>query len=147
MSDLISRQAATQTALEFIVEYLGGAFDEDFQRKLIERMNALPSAQSDLRQTCNKLATDCISRHAVSAWLDNIGHPKLADVVMDENRFPSAQPERKTGKWIFVRDEEAGNALYMCSECGKGDIHAPEVKVSYCWNCGADMRGEQDEAD
>jgi DNA-directed RNA polymerase subunit RPC12/RpoP len=42
--DSISRQAATQTALEFIVEYLGGAFDEDFQRKLIERMNALPSA-------------------------------------------------------------------------------------------------------
>lgn len=61
--------------------------------------------------------------------------------------LPSAQPERKTGKWIFVRDEEAGNALYMCSECGKGDIHAPEVKVSYCWNCGADMRGGQDEAD
>ena len=45
MNDLISRQAATQTALDFIVEYLGGAFDEDFQRKLIERMNALPSAQ------------------------------------------------------------------------------------------------------
>lgn len=45
MNDPIDRQAATQTALEFIVEYLGGAFDEDFQRKLIERMNALPSAQ------------------------------------------------------------------------------------------------------
>ena len=44
MNDLVSRQTATQTALEFIVEYLGGAFDEDFQRKLIERMNALPSA-------------------------------------------------------------------------------------------------------
>lgn len=57
--------------------------------------------------------------------------------------LPPAQPERKTGKWIFVRGEEAGNALYECSACGKGDIHAPEVKVSYCWNCGADMRGEQ----
>lgn len=45
MSGLISRQAATQTVLDFIVEYLGGAFDEDLQRKLIERMNALPSAQ------------------------------------------------------------------------------------------------------
>ena len=52
MDDLISRQAATQTALEFIVEYLGGAFDEDFQRKLIERMNALPSAQPDIIR-CN----------------------------------------------------------------------------------------------
>lgn len=45
MSDLIDRQAAIQTALEFIIEYLGGAFDEDFQKKLIERMSLLPSAQ------------------------------------------------------------------------------------------------------
>lgn len=63
----------------------------------------------------------------------------VLDVV---NAQPPAQPERKTGTWIFVRDEEAGNALYMCSECGKGDIHAPEVKVSYCWNCGAQMEEE-----
>ena len=47
MDDLISRQAATQTALDFIVEYLGGAFDEDFQKKLKERMNAVPSAQPE----------------------------------------------------------------------------------------------------
>ena len=46
-NDTISRQAATQTVLDFIVEYLGGAFDEDFQRKLIERMNALPSAEPE----------------------------------------------------------------------------------------------------
>lgn len=47
MDDDISRQAAIQTALEFIVEYLGGAFDEDLQKKLMERMNALPSAQPE----------------------------------------------------------------------------------------------------
>lgn len=45
--DSISRQAATQTALNFIVEYLGGAFDEDFQLELIERMNDLPSAEPE----------------------------------------------------------------------------------------------------
>lgn len=44
MSDLIDRYAATQTALKFIVEYLGGAFDEDLQKKLMERMNDIPSA-------------------------------------------------------------------------------------------------------
>lgn len=36
---------------------------------------------------------DLISRHGISAWLDNMGYSKLADVVMDEDRFPSAQPE------------------------------------------------------
>ena len=59
-------------------------------------------------------------------------------------KYASAQPERKPGKWIFVRGEEAGNALYMCSACGKGDIHAPEVRVPYCWNCGAEMTQDRE---
>ena len=48
MSDLISRQAAIDTSLEFFVEFLGGAFDENLQKKLIERINALPSAQPEI---------------------------------------------------------------------------------------------------
>lgn len=47
--------------------------------------------------------------------------------------------ERKTGKWIYIRAEESGNGLYQCSVCSKGDTHAPEVEVPYCWNCGAKM--------
>ena len=38
---------------------------------------------------------DLISRRGVSAWLDNMGYPKLADTIMDEQRFPSAQPEQR----------------------------------------------------
>lgn len=34
--------------------------------------------------------SDSISRTGVSAWLDNMGYTKLADAVMDEDRFPSA---------------------------------------------------------
>lgn len=37
---------------------------------------------------------DLISRHGVSAWLDNMGYPRLAYTVMDEDRFPPAQ------RWI-----------------------------------------------
>ena len=46
-NDCISRRDATKTALEFIVEYLGGAFDENFQKMLIERINALSPAQPE----------------------------------------------------------------------------------------------------
>lgn len=53
--------------------------------------------------------------------------------------------ERKTGKWVYIRDEEGGNGLYECSICHRGDIHAPEVKVNFCWNCGAKMEGGKDE--
>ena len=36
---------------------------------------------------------DSISRNGTSAWLEHMGHPNLAKKVMDEKRFPPAQPE------------------------------------------------------
>lgn len=43
---------------------------------------------------------DLISRHGVSAWLDNMGYSKLADAVMDEKRFPPAHPN-----WIPITEK------------------------------------------
>ena len=45
--DLISREDAINTALEFFVEFLDGAFHEDDQKILMKRMNALPSAEPE----------------------------------------------------------------------------------------------------
>ena len=45
MSDIIDKQAAIETALEFFVEFLGGAFYENSQKELIARFQRLPSAQ------------------------------------------------------------------------------------------------------
>jgi len=47
MSDLISRQDAIETALTYIVEYCGAAFNEDMQMALKERLDSLPPAQPD----------------------------------------------------------------------------------------------------
>ena len=38
---------AIDAALTFLVEYCGAAFDEDMQKMLCERLNALPSAQPE----------------------------------------------------------------------------------------------------
>ena len=60
----------------------------------------------------------------------------------DLRKLPSAQPERMRGKWI----NRSLNTLYpeweryTCSVCGK---HSNSY--DFCPNCGADMRGEQDE--
>ena len=65
--------------------------------------------KSDLQPTYNQLTTDAISRHGVSAWLDNMGYSKLADVIMDEKRFPPVQPEtaeRTMGTAQNVSDED-----------------------------------------
>ena len=58
--------------------------------------------------------------------------------------FPSAQPERKKGKWIQKEDPYGFfDTIPVCSECG----HTTKMRETYnfCPNCGADMRGEQDE--
>ena len=69
-------------------------------------------------------------------------------------QLPSAQPERMRGKWIIKDNPGTGWYRVTCSECGE-DVTStapcigfyPNAKVTwdYCPNCGADMRGEQDE--
>ena len=51
----------------------------------------------------------------------------------------AVEPERKTGRWIEDDDE----MLARCSECGEASDHISD----FCPNCGADMRGEQNESD
>jgi membrane protease subunit (stomatin/prohibitin family) len=70
---------------------------------------------------------------------------KVTDEVVKElKRLPSAQPERKNGKWI---DDECSEFYYAnCSECGyQIDVHAERGYFNFCPNCGCDMRGKQDE--
>ena len=69
---------------------------------------------------------------------------------------PTAK-EQKTGKWIekhhAYSDEESVIEEWQsccCSECGRYDTRPYMYYFSepnYCSYCGADMRGEQDEAD
>lgn len=50
-----------------------------------------------------------------------------------------AQPEQKLGKWV-----DDGDPLnWVCSECGYRVFRYNNTP--YCPNCGADMRGEQDD--
>ena len=51
--------------------------------------------------------------------------------------LPSAQPERKKGKWLV--DEDGNMECPFCGNtCGFGN---------YCNECGADLRGERNEID
>ena len=65
--------------------------------------------------------------------------------------LPSAQPERKTGKWLSEYGSEpvtmqAGcpERSCYCSECGEWLVASDEyyVKGNYCPNCGARMDAE-----
>ena len=70
---------------------------------------------------------DLISRHGVSAWLDNMGHPELSNVVMDKQRFPSAQPEhlvKESGDLVkdLVKDTISRQAAIALADTLKDDV-------------------------
>lgn len=60
----------------------------------------------------------------------------------------AAQPERKTGRWIDGKLDWRGIAMERyCSECGQLLTSAKTVRMNFCPNCGADMKGEKYETD
>ena len=70
---------------------------------------------------------------------------KLKDEYRQEwlKKLPSAEPERKTGRWIY--DNEAypyGNPCghYDCDQCGESVPH----KTNFCPNCGAKMEAKHE---
>jgi hypothetical protein len=110
--------------------HLGSAFD------VVEQ---LPSAQPE-RLTDDDFETIRIHLNAYKEKLCNQQRWEEADeyqrIIDRFMAFASAQPERKTGEW--TEDNS-------CSICGfqpwyEGNIHT----LSFCPNCGADMRGEND---
>lgn len=81
--------------------------------------------------------SDLISRQAAideaEKWFFNLKDKRTVGEVL--KNLPSVQPERKKGTWT---DDSS------CPFCGfqpwyEGDIHT----LSFCPNCGADMRGDK----
>ena len=57
---------------------------------------------------------------------------------------PTIEPMRKRGKWIDTGSmEEWWAEEFTCSECGWSMLGT----ANFCHNCGADMRGEENETD
>lgn len=77
---------------------------------------------------------------------DNSKPVLVASVRATINHMPTIE-ERKKGKWI--RHDEIKNiygGIYIeCSECGEKYVVQYIEDEKFCRNCGADMRGEQDE--
>jgi len=145
-ADCISRQAAIKYLITNMNWYDEDGYesDDDYKRECItELINGVPSAQSE---PCE----DAVSRKAVydamvekgqrsrRYKLGEIWELNVTEIREALDTVPSVTPKQKRGKWING----------YCSKCGK---HAPfwamastYYKTSFCPNCGADMRGEQD---
>ena len=109
-------------------------------------MNDLVSRQAAI-DAVHEEFDDCL------VW-DESGKRTADEFEIIINRLPSAQPERKRGRWIYGEDNPGtGRDGWFCSECEhfemwdySVDMKSAELNLpNYCPNCGADMRGEQDE--
>ena len=94
---------------------------------------------------------DVISRQAAIDELDKgawgVEWDKTLAKAMIES-LPSAQPERKKGEWIITKTERGWNCAeypteVTCSNCNY--IEDYQKALDFCPNCGADMRGEENE--
>lgn len=130
-------------------------------------LKKLPSAQPDVPDTN---VGDTISRQAAMRAFglsektrkyggDHSGYDTrmLYEIQDTLESLPSAEPKR--GRWIKMSD--ADGVYYACSECGEElyrewtfdrqfDLFPKKTtidKTAYCPNCGADMRGGDDEID
>lgn len=84
---------------------------------------------------------------------NHIDHEITKDVLdrwkseMSASPIIIAEPERKKGKWIEHHRTDLGEKLNHCIECSECKIWFSIdelLRRSFCPNCGADMRGEQD---
>ena len=98
---------------------------------LIERQKALDGLKYEMKY---------------GAEMDSYGLDTAYDII--EN-IPSAEPERKTGKWevqpstgddrpfIWWKCSECGHVIFSETERDRKEFHA------FCGRCGADMRGDR----
>jgi len=65
------------------------------------------------------------------------------DAVSAIENLPSAELERRTGRWI---KKHGTINCSNCKQCSWSESFESIVyRFNYCPHCGADMRGEQDE--
>ena len=97
-------------------------------------LSTLPSAQPESVTDCHDLTDDLLSRKAVidAIYKNSCNTRRILDAV---EALPSAQPERKTGRWIYNSP-----VTMRCDQCGYVVKDWEWSKANYCAGCGSPMR-------
>lgn len=143
MNDLINREQGIEAIAGAIWHYpnLNFLSDYDHAHELAEdALKRLPSVQSE---PCE----DAVSRKAVAGIYTSLWG--IIGTIMDRgewddvcrttaNELPSAEPERKTGKWLIAEKDRYIVHSVQCSVCG----NCISWMANYCPNCGSYNGGE-----
>ena len=131
-TDLISRQAAIDALGKEPKFKIKRRYGKMAETDLISRQAAIDALGKEPKFKIKMIKTYAEGRS--DQWFKDVA--TIASL-------PSAQPERKRGKWI----DEAYEPFIIsgrCSVCG-WEAHLYEddiVGMNYCPNCGAKMKGE-----
>ena len=144
-SELIYRQDALDILEDFetcVYEATGGAYEK--ARKAMCELQSQPEKRTQERtetHACDSISRQAAIEAAIEAADDwDGGYSKERERLIRDalEKLPSAQPERKKGKWT-IYDRHTIPYQYICSECGA--YH--RAGYDFCPTCGTDMRGEQ----
>ena len=113
-----------------ILEILEGAKDDNGEIP----MSLVRKAFEKIEEPC----TDAVSRQAAIRIAEQGQIQGFEWQIKKLLGMPSAQPERKMGKWIWEC------SAHRCSACSEYTCFAESNPPKYCPNCGADMRGEEE---
>ena len=118
-------------------------------RSIIDHIDKMPSAQPELAQNLHTTCTDTISRQAAIDALDkrfdSVPMEQTTEILMlrkDLRELPSSQP--REGEWIDYSDE----GYVECPFCHSAtNCDGNKDELHYCFSCGAELRGEQNDND
>ena len=152
MDDLISRQAAIDAikSRKTAEQSSAGIMMNAVVDFCIDIVKKLPSAQPDLDEWCTDCSEYDQERHCCPRW-NRVIRQTLKDAQ------PTADVrENVKGRWVEVVDRtemydkegvKTWGMLFQCNQCGfvLNAVESHTGQYNYCPNCGADMRGEQDD--
>ena len=151
--NLISRKDAID-AVEHITSSMSVCVNSDechgmkrMQRQAVIELTNLPSAlpdnQINLCDSCDYSYPDCPAKNDDVIFGNGIGN----DNICACNKYkPSAQPERKKGRWLRYGEDGYPNnedtVFWQCDQCLEQYTGRTKRIPNFCPNCGADMREE-----
>lgn len=94
------------------------------------------------RQAAIDALDEYIEEYSYDLDEDGYHNPKwcaMQEAKMTIQRLPSAEPERKTGRWVPVTNGRGGHECDKCHEYAPSWTTGEEHLTNYCPNCGARM--------